>query len=236
MFNRQGVIAIGFMKHVVRMAIPILLLLTGLILGSTLRVSARESLAVTTPSREPITATPTRPHRPPPEVTPVIVATASPEVQPVQYMSMVMNAAFRFTIPARVTGRILEAGEPRGNTVVRLAEVWCRDFQQRAGCCMLFDEAFDPGDCTEVDGSYELVIEGWQLRNVKGWLLIAGRIDQDDYCMVYDDFDDLIEVVPGYTYDAGTAEVSLINGYCLSDPEGDHRQPEIFQFPLDGEE
>lgn len=235
MLKRQGLWGICFMKHVVRMVIPILLLLTGLILISTLRVSARVSLAVATPSCDPATATPTRPHRPPPEVTPMIIATASPDAQPVQYMSMVMNAAFRYTIPARVTGRILEAGVPRSNTVVRLAEVWCRDYQQREGCCMLFDEAFDPGDCTEVDGSYELVVEGWQLRNVKGWLLIAGRMDQDDYCLVYDDLDDVIEVVPGYTFDAGTAEVSLNNGYCSSDPEGDDQQSEIYTFPLGGQ-
>jgi hypothetical protein len=217
------------------MIVPLVVLFSGLILISTLRVSARGSLAVATPSGKVITATPTRPLRTPPAVTPMIVATASPDAQPAQYMSMVMNAAFPLTIPARVTGRILEDGRPRADTVVRLAEVWCSDYEACLDCCILLDEAFDPGDCTEADGSYEMVVAGWYLRNVRGWVLIAGHIDQDDYFLVYEDFDDVIEVIPGYTFDAGAADVSLNNGYCLSGPEKDDGPGKTYTLSLDGQ-
>jgi len=131
------------------------------------------------------------------------------------YLPLIHNKVPLSFVPARVVGKLVDAdGNPKANTIVRLAEVWCTNYDLKYNCAVLLDLANDPADCTNQNGEYELSIDAWYLENVKGWLFLSGDVINGDYQLHYSSYDDIIEVYSGQIHDMGNVITIVNNETC----------------------
>lgn len=131
------------------------------------------------------------------------------------YLPLIHNKIPLSFVPARVVGRLVDIdGNPKAGTIVRLAEIWCTNYDLKYNCVVLLDLANDPGDCTDKNGEYELPIRAWYLENVKGWLFLSGDVINGDYQLHYSSYDDIIEVYSGQIYDMGDVTTYVTSETC----------------------
>lgn len=131
------------------------------------------------------------------------------------YLPLIHNNIPLSFVPAKVVGKLVDNdSQPVLNTIVRLAEVWCENYDTKEDCVVLLDLANDPGACTDSNGNYSMLVKDWYLVNVGGWILISGDIVGGDYKIHYSSYDDIIEVYSGQVYDAGTKVTHVNSNIC----------------------
>lgn len=142
------------------------------------------------------------------------------------YFPLVFKDGYPAMLPVHITGRILQAdGKPYAGQIVRAAEVWCenfnlQDYDGRVGCAVVLDMAFDPGSCTDENGRFDLVVDGWFLERVPYWILVVGNVEYYDYEIIYNGIwaESVIRIWPGHEYDRGEIVSEVSRSWCPVGP------------------